>query len=78
MLKKSGTPEKSPLSRLRGGIMSRIGWFTYLRVIFGNTTHAPSPMDFYISKPDFLRRTYKEQYVGNFSFFLKRIKSTKE
>jgi len=63
MQRKRGNSEQNDLNRLRGGIMSRIGWFTYLRVIFGNTVRAPPPMDCYVSKADFLRKIYKEQFV---------------
>lgn len=51
------------LTNFQEGIMSRIAWFTHLRVIFDNTIRAPYPMEFCGSRFDLLKRLIDSQEV---------------
>jgi hypothetical protein len=48
---------------IRKGIMNRIGWFTYLRVVFTNTPKHPSN-NYSTLKKDFLLEIITEQSVN--------------
>ncbi len=72
MAQKLTVSDLEQLMQLRPGMMSRIGWFTYLRVMFGSTPHAPEPMESFVGKAGYLKKLREDEDV-HFRYLICRI-----